>query len=110
MRWPYRTNPVQDQPDTSNYKRTQNIRATPISPVGTLFMVNVLAFVDCATAGREGLVTFEDGRKAWLAVPALAPLTTLAALAAYAVRFCGPDGGLKRLTAEMRRHWVRLTD
>ena len=61
-------------------------------------MVNVLAFVDCATvelAVREGLVTFEDGRKAWLAFPALAPLTTLAALAAYALRFCGPDCGLQ---------------
>jgi hypothetical protein len=61
-------------------------------------MANVLAFVDCATAGldaRDGLVTFEDGRKGWLAFPALAPLTTLAALAAYTVRFCGPDCGLQ---------------
>jgi hypothetical protein len=82
----------------SNYKSTQNKRATPINPVGTLFMVNVLAFVDCATAGpdvREGIVTFEEVCKGWPVFPALAPLTNLAALAAYAFKFCGPDCGLQ---------------
>ena len=90
-------NRVQDQPDTGNYNITKNKSATPINAVGTLFIVNMLAFVDCATAGpgvREGAVMFEDGRSGWLALLALAPLPTLAALAIYALKVCGPDVGL----------------
>jgi hypothetical protein len=64
-------------------------------------MANVFAFVACATvelAVRDGLVTFDAGCKGWLPLPALAPLATLAALAAYAPRLCGPDCGLRRST------------
>jgi len=87
--------------DHMHYNRTQNKRATPINPVGTLFMVNIFALVDCATVElevREGFVAFDAGR---VPFPALTPPTALAALA-YALIFCGPDAGLRWLTKNSR--------
>jgi hypothetical protein len=62
-------------------------------------MVNLLDFVDCATAGLvgAGVVTFEDGFRGWLVFPGLIPPTNLAALALYASSVWVWDCGLQAL-------------